>query len=61
MTRLNDIQKGSDAAYEEAVKIVFDQIEFELETCRRFLGTDPKELLERLAKTELRSAHCCPN
>ena len=52
MAKLIDIEKGSDTAYEEALEIIRDVIEFELESLRRLLGIDPKEVLERLAKME---------
>ena len=54
IAKARDTPKGSDLAYEEAVKIVREQIEFELETCRRLLGTDPQRVLELLAKPQLK-------
>lgn len=49
--RLRNIPRGSDTAYEEAAKIVREQIEFELETCERLLGTDPQKVLELVVKS----------
>lgn len=31
----------NENAYHQAVKIIIEEIEFELETCQRLLGTDP--------------------
>ena len=47
--KLADIPPGSDIAYRSAAKIVAEQVEFELETCRRLLGTEPEKVLELLA------------
>jgi len=47
--KLKDIEKGSPTAYREAVKLIREQIEFELETCEILLGTDPQRVLELLA------------
>ncbi len=47
--KLADIEKGSPTAYREAVKLIREQIEFELETCEILLGTDPAKVLEVLA------------
>jgi len=49
--KLADIPPGSDIAYRSAAKIVAEQVEFELETCRRLLGTEPEKVLELLANT----------
>lgn len=49
--KLADIPLGSDIAYRSAAKIVVEQVEFELETCRRLLGTEPEKVLELLANT----------
>jgi hypothetical protein len=40
--KLADIPPGSDIAYRSAAKLIADQVEFELETCRRLLGTSGK-------------------
>jgi hypothetical protein len=47
--KLKDIEPGSDVAYREAVKMVRNQIEFELETCEILLGTDPERVRELIA------------
>ncbi len=47
--KLADIEKGSPTAYREAVKLIREQIEFELETCEILLGTNPEKVLELLA------------
>ena len=44
-----DIPPGSDIAYRSAAKTVAEQVEFELETCRRLLGTESEKVLELLA------------
>lgn len=49
--KLVDIPLGSDIAYRSAAKIVAEQVEFELETCRRLLGTKPEKVLELLSNT----------
>jgi len=49
--KLADISPGSDVAYLSAAKIIAEQVEFELETCRRLLGTEPDKVLELLANT----------
>ncbi len=49
--RLTDISPGSDLAYRSAAKQIAEQVEFELETCRRLLGTEPQKVLELLANT----------
>lgn len=49
--KLADIPPGSDLAYRCAAKLIAEQIEFELETCRRLLGTNPEKVLDLLAKT----------
>jgi len=49
--KLADIPPGSKLAYRCATKLVAEQVEFEVETCRRLLGTEPEELFELLAKT----------
>jgi hypothetical protein len=47
--KLADIEKGSDAAYQQAMKLILEEIEFELETCEILFGTDPKKVIELLA------------
>jgi hypothetical protein len=47
--KLKDIQKGTPTAYREAIKLIREQIEFELETCEILFGTDPEKVLELLA------------
>jgi len=49
--RLADIPPGSDLAYRRAAKLIADQIEFELETCRQLYGTEPERVLDLLANT----------
>ena len=49
--KLADIPPGSDVAYRSAAKLIAEQVEFELETCRRLLGTEPEKVLELLANT----------
>jgi hypothetical protein len=49
--KLSDIEPGSERAYHEAAKIIIEQIEFELETCQRLLGTDPSGVITLLANT----------
>jgi hypothetical protein len=49
--KLADILPGSDIAYRCAAKQIAEQVEFELETCRRLLGTEPEKVLELLANT----------
>lgn len=49
--KLADISPGSDVAYRSAAKVIAEQIEFELETCRRLFGTEPEKVLELLANT----------
>ena len=49
--KLADISPGSDVAYLSAAKIIAEQVEVELETCRRLLGTEPDKVLELLANT----------
>jgi len=49
--KLADIPPGSDIAYRSAAKLIADQVGFELETCRRLLGTEPDKVLELLATT----------
>jgi hypothetical protein len=49
--KLADITPGSDLAYRRAAKLIAEQVEFELETCRRLFGTDPERVLEFLATT----------
>ena len=49
--KLADIPRGSELAYQRAAKLIAEQIEFELETCRRLFGTDPERVLELLANT----------
>jgi len=47
--KLADIEKGSDDAYQQAMKLILEEIEFELETCEILFGTDPKKVIELLA------------
>src|SRR5260370_30557992 len=49
--KLADIPPGSDLAYRCAAKQIADQVEFELETCRRLLGTEPEKVFALLAIT----------
>jgi hypothetical protein len=49
--KLSDIAPGSDLAYRRAAKLVSEQIEFELETCRQLYGTEPERVLTLLANT----------
>jgi hypothetical protein len=49
--KLADIPPGSDLAYRRAAKLVAEEIEFDLETCRRLFGTEPEKVLELLANT----------
>lgn len=49
--KLADIPPGSDLAYRRAAKLILEQVEFELETCRRLFGTEPERVLELLATT----------
>ncbi|MGH7744928.1 MAG: hypothetical protein ACREQ5_09010 [Candidatus Dormibacteria bacterium] len=49
--KLADIPRGSDLAYRRAAKLIAEQVEFELETCRRLFGTEPEQVLDLLAKT----------
>jgi hypothetical protein len=49
--KLADIPPGSDIAYRCAAKQTAEQVEFELETCRRLFGTEPQKVLELLVNT----------
>lgn len=49
--KLADIPSGSELAYRCDAKQIAEQVEFELETCRRLLGTEPEKVLELLATT----------
>ena len=49
--KLTDIPPGSEIAYRRAAKLIAEQVEFELETCRRLFGTEPGRVLELLAST----------
>jgi hypothetical protein len=49
LMKLADISKGSSLAYECAVNLIRQQIEFELDTCEQLFGTDHKKVLEMLA------------
>jgi len=51
--KLADIEKGSDTAYRQAMKLILEQIEFELETCEILYGTDPRKVIELLASEPL--------
>jgi hypothetical protein len=37
--------------YRHAAKLIAEQIEFELETCRQLFGTEPERVMNLLAKT----------
>jgi hypothetical protein len=41
--KLADIPPGSDIAYRCAARQIAEQVEFELETCRRLLGAEPEK------------------
>ena len=49
--KLSDIPPGSELAYRRAAKLIAEQIEFELETCRQLYGTEPERVLDLLAST----------
>ena len=49
--KLSDIPPGSDLAYRRAAKLIAEQVEFELETCRQLYGTEPDRVLDLLAST----------
>lgn len=49
--KLADIPPGSDLAYRCAAKLIAEQIEFELETCRQLFGIEPEKVIELLAQT----------
>ena len=49
--KLADIPPGSELAYHCAARQIAEQVEFELETCRRLFGTEPERVLELLANT----------
>jgi len=49
--KLSDIPPGSNLAYRRAAKLIAEQIEFELETCRQLYGTEPDRVLVLLANT----------
>lgn len=49
--KLADIPPGSELAYRCAAKVIAEQVEFDLETCRRLFGTEPEKVLELLANT----------
>ena len=49
--KLSDIPPGSDLAYRRAAKLIAEQIEFELETCRQLYGTEPARVLDLLGNT----------
>lgn len=49
--KLADISPGSELAYHQAAKLIAEQIEFELETCRQLFGTEPEKVLDLLAET----------
>ena len=49
--KLSDIPHGSDLASRRAAKLIAEQIEFELETCRQLYGTEPERVLDLLANT----------
>jgi hypothetical protein len=58
--KLEDIIPGSDEAYREAVRIVREQIDFELDTCAMLLGTDPKEVLRLIFELGKEDSHDLP-
>lgn len=49
--KLADIPPGTDLAYRRAAKVIVEQVEFELETCRRLLAQTRNQVLELLANT----------
>jgi hypothetical protein len=49
--KLADIPPGSELAYRCAAKQIAEQLEFELETWRQLLGTEPEKVLQLLANT----------
>lgn len=49
--KLADIPPSSELAYRCAAKQIAEQVEFELETCRQLLGTEPEKVLQLLAST----------
>jgi hypothetical protein len=49
--KISLIPRGSELAYSRAAKLLAEQIEFELETCRQMYGTEPEKVLDLLAKT----------
>jgi hypothetical protein len=49
--KLADIPPGSELAYRCAAKLIAEQVEFELETCRQLFGTEPEKVLELLVNT----------
>lgn len=49
--KLADIPPGSETAYRCVARLITEQVEFELETCSRLLGTEPEKVLELLANT----------
>jgi hypothetical protein len=49
--KLADIPPGSELAYRRAAKQIAQQLEFELETWRQLLGTEPEKVLQLLANT----------
>lgn len=49
--KLADIEKGSELAYRRAARLIVEELEFELETCRQLFGTDPTEVIALLGRT----------
>ena len=49
--KLADIPPGSQLAYRWAVKLISEQIEFELEVRRSMYGTETEKVSELLAST----------
>lgn len=49
--KLAEIPPGSNLAYRCAAKQIAEQLEFELETCRRLFGTEPEKVWEILTNT----------
>jgi hypothetical protein len=49
--KLADIPPGSDVAHRCAAKQIAEQVEFELDSCRRLPGTEPEKVHELLGNT----------
>jgi hypothetical protein len=50
--KLADIVPGSELAYQRAARQIIEQLEAELEICRELFGTEPKEVMALLNRTE---------